>query len=132
MSDSIWKKEISFKRKPKDSAPVEPAAAPETPAEPKQSIWKKEISLGRKKEEDQVARLVEMATRTVAPDFEPAPVEPVTPPTQLAEAVVSAAPPVPADLPVHPVDLLPVDEPVPAPVPLARIFVPDLPPPRSL
>jgi type IV pilus assembly protein PilM len=44
MSDSIWKKEISFKKKDK---PV----AEETPAEPKQSVWKKEISLGGKKKE---------------------------------------------------------------------------------
>jgi type IV pilus assembly protein PilM len=36
---SIWKKEISFRRKRKDA---------EGPAEPQQSIWKKEISLRRK------------------------------------------------------------------------------------
>jgi type IV pilus assembly protein PilM len=47
MSDSIWKKEISFKRKPKAKAEPESVRA----AEPKQSIWKKEISLGRKTEQ---------------------------------------------------------------------------------
>ena len=60
MSESIWKKEISFSRKPK--APKEPAAA-KPPKEPKRvkkqkaeqapssastSFWKKEISLGKK------------------------------------------------------------------------------------
>jgi type IV pilus assembly protein PilM len=39
---SVWKKEISFKRKPK--APKPDAAA----AEPKESVWKKEISFKRK------------------------------------------------------------------------------------
>jgi len=51
MSDSMWKKEISFKRKPKaeaDAAPVEVAAPVEAP---KQSLLKKEISFGRKPKE---------------------------------------------------------------------------------
>ena len=60
MSDSIWKKEISFGRKPK--APKQPKqpkeskrqapdpglVAPAAPAQQQQSIWKKEISFGRK------------------------------------------------------------------------------------
>ena len=45
MSDSILKKEITFKRKPKDEVVEEP------PAE-KQSFWKKEISLSRKPKDD--------------------------------------------------------------------------------
>jgi type IV pilus assembly protein PilM len=45
VSDSIWKKEISFKRKPKDDVVEEPAAE-------KQSFWKKEISLSRKPKDD--------------------------------------------------------------------------------
>ena len=44
MSDSMWKKEISFKRKPKGDA--------EPPAE-KQSFWKKELSLSRKGKDDE-------------------------------------------------------------------------------
>ena len=44
MSDSMWKKEISFKRKPKSDA--------EPPAE-KQSFWKKEPSLSRKGKDDE-------------------------------------------------------------------------------
>jgi type IV pilus assembly protein PilM len=45
---SIWKKEISLKRKPKSET-----EAPQPPAEgqPKTSIWKKEIGLGRKPRE---------------------------------------------------------------------------------
>jgi type IV pilus assembly protein PilM len=43
MSDSIWKKEISFRRKPAAPASAEPAAE-------KTSIWKKEISFGRRRE----------------------------------------------------------------------------------
>src|SRR5690242_14257685 len=49
MSDSLWKKEISFKRKPKpDANPdfVLPEAKPE-----KQSLLKKEISFSRKPKE---------------------------------------------------------------------------------
>ena len=141
MSESFWKKEISFGKKQK--APKEA----KRPKEPSTSFWKKEISLGRRKqpadddaprelkeerqsiwrrevglpgkknkEEEQVARLVELATRTVDPTFAPAPAEPLTAPTQVAEAVVAAAPPVdalpPAPADVHPVEQLPVAEPV--------------------
>jgi len=46
---SIWKKEISFRRKKdarrKESTDDQPEAAP---PEPQQSIWKKEVSLRRK------------------------------------------------------------------------------------
>src|SRR5437763_886695 len=46
---SIWKKEISFGRKRKESQPEpEEATAEPSPSEPT-SIWKKEISFGRKK-----------------------------------------------------------------------------------
>ena len=50
MSDSIWKKEISLRRKQaqaEEAVPAE-AAAPVEPPAPKQSFWKKEISLGGK------------------------------------------------------------------------------------
>jgi len=61
VSDSIWKKEISFSRKkaqvqtftPQDAGD-DAAAAPAEPApeqQPKASVWKKEISLGRKAKE---------------------------------------------------------------------------------
>jgi type IV pilus assembly protein PilM len=127
-STSFWKKEISFGRK------KEPVSddAPRELVERKQSIWKREVGLpGKKKDEEQVARLVELATRTVDPTFapspEPAPAEAVTPPTEIAEAVVAAAPP--PD--VHAVERLPVDEPAAPVVPVAPApplaAVPDLP-----
>jgi type IV pilus assembly protein PilM len=160
VSESFWKKEISFGKKSKESKePKEPKAAKEPKPEStsfwkkeisfgrtkepvsddaprelkkeRQSIWKREVGLpGKKKDDQQVARLVELATRTVDPAFEPspspAPAEPVTPPTEVAEAVVAAAPP--ADL--HPVEQLPVDEPVgPVAPPAALTAVPDLPAP---
>ena len=49
---SIWKKEISFRRKPKEAKAEQPAETPEAAAEPRDqptSVWKKEISFGRKK-----------------------------------------------------------------------------------
>jgi len=51
---SVWKKEISFRRKPKQAPKAEPVwpqeAAQAAPAAPdaKTSVWKKEISFGRK------------------------------------------------------------------------------------
>ena len=50
MSDSIWKKEISFSRKKKEAAPP-PAGRPESPPPPKESLLRKEISFGRKAKE---------------------------------------------------------------------------------
>lgn len=48
MSDSIWKKEVSFKRKPREEASVGVAPAEPVADEPKQSLLKKEISFKRK------------------------------------------------------------------------------------
>jgi type IV pilus assembly protein PilM len=51
--ESVWKKEISFKRKAKEvKEPAQPDAvhAPAETAEQPASVWKKEISFGRKKE----------------------------------------------------------------------------------
>ena len=46
---SIWKKEISFRRKPHAApVPVPPRAAEDAPLEPPTSIWKKEITFRRK------------------------------------------------------------------------------------
>ena len=140
MSDSIWKKEISFSRKPK--APQEPEAvqaeaaaepkqsiwkkdvslgrkekAPKADAEPKQSIWKKDVSLGRKPKpaDDRIAKLAAAAAESVAVEFAVPVPQPVAPPTQLAEAVLAAQAldPEPVPAAVHPVDVLPVE---PAPV----------------
>jgi type IV pilus assembly protein PilM len=146
MSDSMWKKEISFKRKPKgDVEPVaEQAAEPpvakqsfwkkevslsrkgkdddtwETPNAPKQSFWKKEISLSRKDQESEVERLAKEAVRAVTPGPVEAP-PPLPQPTELAEAVVAAMPD-----PVEPVEVARVESaPIePAAVPLHAVADP--------
>ena len=138
MSDSIWKKEISLGKK-QPQAPTLAEIVADEPRElheqrevvwerevgeakpQKQPIWKKEISLPRKKSpEDQVARLVELATKTVDPSFAPVAVEPVVHPTDVAEAVVAAE----SVVDTHPVELLQVDEPVvPEPAPVEPVAV---------
>ena len=78
MSESIWKKEISFRRKPKPEAEPAPARDDtwDDPA-PKQSVWKKEISLGRKKAAPEPEPQPELARPSVAiaaaPEPEPEP-----------------------------------------------------------
>jgi type IV pilus assembly protein PilM len=121
---SFLKKEISFKRKPKEEAPAS-AADPEAEAK-RESIWKKEIGFG-KKQDRTVEELMQQAAAAVSPEpFDPQ--EPVAPPhpVELAESVVAAMPDPTAPEPVadvHPVEELPVDLPVAASVP-----TPPLPP----
>jgi type IV pilus assembly protein PilM len=144
VSDSIWKKEISFKRKPKPDTdpdfdvqapkqsflkkeisfsrkPKEPASNADPEAEAKrESIWKKEIGFG-KKQDRTVEELMQQAAAAVSPEpFDPQ--QPVAPPhpVELAESVVASmpdptAPEPPAD--VHPVEELPVEAPVVPAVP---------------
>src|SRR6266704_300541 len=115
MSDSIWKKELSFKKKakaeadpdefdlPKQSflkkeisfsrkpkAPKEPDA-PQEPKAAKESIWKKDLSLGKKKDReiDRLAAQAALAVESVSLPFEPVS---VPQPTELAEAYVAAMP----------------------------------------
>jgi len=75
---SIWKKEISFRRKPKQAPKAEPVwpeeAAQALPAQPevKTSVWKKEISLGRKSKPKPVSLPpVEAPPAAVTPASEP-------------------------------------------------------------
>lgn len=79
MGESIWKKEMSFKKKPKDPSDdhqVEPEAAAST------SLWKKELSLKRKPKADTPVEVEAVADKHVAvPDPEPAAVE--LPPVEL-------------------------------------------------
>jgi type IV pilus assembly protein PilM len=87
--ESVWKKEISFGRKPKERK--EPAAeTSETPeatdGEESGSLWKKEISLGRKSkpaedapvedtvEEEETPMVERLASFTRTPDPQPEPV----------------------------------------------------------
>ena len=87
MSDSIWKKEISFGRKrEKAEAPVQ--TLPVAQDVPKQSVWKKEISFGRKPKDVEPAetpeslrmkelafqRRLEEAAQVVEPEPAPHPV----------------------------------------------------------
>jgi type IV pilus assembly protein PilM len=130
MSDSFWKKEVSFKRRPKGefdpAEPLEPVTAeapkesiwkkdlslsrkPKEPKEPKvagESFLKKEISFSRKKHDREVERLAEAAAEAFAPEFEQA-VVPAPQPVELAEAVLAAMPaeepePIAVELPVEP------------------------------
>jgi type IV pilus assembly protein PilM len=84
VSESIWKKEISFRRKAKPEQP-EPDAPPAELAAPeaKGSIWKKEITLGRKPKQPEPSQ--------------PAPVEPVH--LAAAPAPEPEPEPEPAELP---------------------------------
>src|SRR4029077_11783844 len=146
MSDSIWKKELSFKKKPKAEVdpdefdlpkqsllkkeisfsrkPKEPKA-PKPAREPKpakESIWKKDLSLGKKKQTE-VDRLAEQAALAVESVSLPLESVALPPPTELAEAYVAAMPdpePEPvalAAVPEQPVELAPVEL---APVELAH------------
>jgi type IV pilus assembly protein PilM len=68
--DSIWKKEISFRRKPSDPVALEAAAAgvpPDAFSEPPVSIWKKEITFRRKPDAgDQQTRGESMWTKDIS------------------------------------------------------------------
>jgi type IV pilus assembly protein PilM len=92
---SVLKKELSFRRKSKPE--------PELAGVPKQSFLKKEISFGRKKHERAVEQLVDEAVQV----FAPAPERP----SEIAEAAVAAMPAAVAPEPV--VHELPVVEPAP-------------------
>ena len=102
---SVWKKEISFRRKPKNEARA--ADAPATT-----SIWKKEISLGRRKqaEPDLVAAVSEPEAAVVS---EPEPVV-AAEPTPVA-ALADDAPPIEHDWLTVPLEdvSLPPDDPQP-------------------
>jgi type IV pilus assembly protein PilM len=71
---SIWKKEISFRRKPKAEAPPVPPVAHEAwSEEPAQtSIWKKEISFRKRSKSDEIASPVGAGFPPVTPQPVPA------------------------------------------------------------
>jgi type IV pilus assembly protein PilM len=88
--DSIWKKEISFKRKPKDEQPEQPEEKATAGDEPT-SVWKKEISLKRKPKpapepevekdavwQEQIERAADEIRQRVQPAAEPVQAEPVS------------------------------------------------------
>jgi type IV pilus assembly protein PilM len=101
---SIWKKEISFRRKPK---PVPAVEAP-TPKADETSIWKKEISFRRK---PKPAPAVEPARAKPQPAAE----SPLAPPVAQPSVPPPVAPPPHSDVPSEPVVLPPVTAPVSQP-----------------
>ncbi len=111
MSDSIWKKEISFGRK-KGPAPKAADEAPEQPT----SIWKKEIGFGRKK--------APAAAPVSAPEVAVAPAaEPVwqPEPAPLHDALPNAIANVLSPPPVSEPQPAPVEELEVAPTPAAPV-----------
>jgi type IV pilus assembly protein PilM len=69
MGESIWKKEMSFKKKPKDES-ADHKVEPEAPAST--SLWKKELSLKRKPKDNMPVEAEPLADEpVVAPDPEP-------------------------------------------------------------
>src|SRR5437016_6073785 len=77
---SIWKKEISLGRKPKEPKPAK-ATGPSSD-EPKQSMWKKEISLKRKPKPEPTVEL----PPAVAAELPPTPVAPTHDPVETPAA----------------------------------------------
>ena len=139
MSDSMWKKEISFKKKGKTQADPDAFDLPKQsflkkeisfsrkpkeakePKAAKESIWKKDLSLGKKKDRaTEIERLAELAAQAV--EAVALPVEPVLlpQPTEIAEAFVAAMPEPDLPEPAEPITLAVVPEPpsVAAPVEL--------------
>jgi type IV pilus assembly protein PilM len=128
---SIWKKEISFRRKAKPKAvslpPVEPAPGPAAPeqaeAKPGKSVWKKELSFRKKKtpkvEGVQPAEADAPAVQVVAG---PAPARPASPDTApaAAESRQPLWPPVPPATTA-------TDQPA-APAPTPEVTAPSEPP----
>jgi type IV pilus assembly protein PilM len=149
MGESIWKKEISFRRKTTVAPEPKPAKesvwkkeislrrAPES-AEPKESIWKKEISLGRKRSKPETPVLeFDLAPAAEAvwsrpPEIEPEPEPPVATPHvsepepvdepswHVAEPVVEQLPPI--DVPSWHVSAAQV-EPLPEPEQVADLVM---------
>jgi type IV pilus assembly protein PilM len=124
---SIWKKEISFRRKPKEQpasvAPVEPAET---------SIWKKEISFRRKPQAEAKPAVVAAQAWPVQPPAMP-PVAPPVPELPLVEQsapaeAVGLPPVVPVSSPLSeeaPASFAPPPlDPAPAPAPPVSAPVP--------
>jgi len=107
MSDSIWKKEISFGRKPKDE---KPQPVDDSKAEAKQSVWKKEISLGRKEKAETSPPVVPDAPESASVEAEidvlrekelefQRRLQQVARAAEPSQALASAAPPAPVAAP---------------------------------
>jgi len=126
--ESIWKKEIAFRRKPQEERP---AAADGSPAEPPVSIWKKEITFRRKHDDGEKSDSIwhrEISFRRRQEwnkEIEALAEEALRDVDAAAAAAAAAGPPAETWLakPSLPPDALPESEPAPAPVP-ARMSAP--------
>ncbi|HEX4929892.1 MAG TPA: type IV pilus assembly protein PilM [Gaiellaceae bacterium] len=133
---SIWKKEMSFRRKPADeSAPASDSPAAESGAgAPAGSVWKKEISLRKKpKEEPAEPEVVAVEPEPVAPEPEPEPAVELEPVAAAPEPVLEETPAVEHSWLTKPLEEIsePPAEPLDAPtlVPFPVSLVPDAPAP---
>lgn len=123
---SVWKKEISFRRKPKEkTAPPEPGAEPT-------SVWKKEISFKRKPKPDLAATAptekqsiwkkdITLGRKPAPPAAVDVVSEPAPPPA--SEPVVDAEPVVAPEVAAEVVPPAPVPEPEPVAVELQPVAV---------
>src|SRR4051812_21661783 len=126
MGESIWKKEISFRRKPNDEGEPAPTPAPPRTARA-ESVWKKEVSLRRSVKQEpepvpDVEELAREAARTFAASFAAPDVEPdveqkvslwkkeirIGRKSDAGERVVEALPTLPATPESDPVESAPV------------------------
>jgi type IV pilus assembly protein PilM len=120
MSDSVWKKEIGFKRKKADEAQAaEPSA-------PKQSVWKKEIGRKRKRDQEPPETPESLRVKELAFQRKLAEVAQVAAPAPAVEPVVEVLPPAPVvalqEVPAPPVPVVDVQ---PAPSAPAAPAEPD-------
>ena len=118
---SIWKKEISFRRKPK---PEPKPKAPAQEAKPAAtSVWKKEITF-RRKPKQEATRVVPVVTPPT-----PAPPAPALTPEPLASPAMASAPPAAASdpPPLAPEPEPPVGWPEPSPVATHEVAFPPVP-----
>jgi type IV pilus assembly protein PilM len=144
VSDSFWKKEISFGKR-KDAQPKSDAPKADKPAKPKgESFWKKEISIGKRKDAQPVEAVpADEVLEPALPEPELAPTAPeeygwltasldevTAPPAAPAPPVAPpVAPPAPQPVAEAPTVELPPPPPVaPAPVmPAADVSLPGIP-----
>jgi type IV pilus assembly protein PilM len=139
MGESIWKKEISFGRKPKESTKAQPEAAETTsaPNEQPASVWKKELSFGRKKEPKQPKAPKQKAEKPAKAEGESASVwkkelsfgrkkAPKAPESVVAEEATVVAEPEPVAAPEPELELGPV------PDAIAHVLAPVSPEPAAV
>jgi type IV pilus assembly protein PilM len=71
--ESIWKKEISFKRKPKEAKEAKAPKVPDAPGDEPTSVWKKDISFKRKPKATEPEVETAPAEQDATPELVPVP-----------------------------------------------------------